>query len=143
MKVIFKKDVSNIGRKFQVKDVADGYALNFLLPKGLAECATPQKIKELESKQQQIAESSAERNQMVISQLNELEGKGIALKVKANEKGHLFKGVHKEDVLKALNLQLEENEVSFNEPIKETGKHEIEVSVGDNKTKLILDVQAE
>src|SRR3989344_999724 len=60
MKVILLEDVKKIGRKFEVKNVSDGYAKNFLFPNGLADIATPDALKELEKKKSETDKESRE-----------------------------------------------------------------------------------
>ena len=102
MKVILLKDVGGVGQHDTVRDVSDGYALNYLIPRGLAAQATPEKIAHFEKKKTQEASASAKKNAQLAVQLKELDGKKIVLRVRANEQGHLFKGVHKKEIAKEL-----------------------------------------
>src|SRR3989344_2135553 len=102
MKVIFLKDVAKLGKKNQVKDVAPGYALNFLIPKGLVKKSTESEIINLE---QRGKEKEAKNEKLVKEFKEKLETiKGIVIKIeeKASEKGHLFKAVSKEEIVTAI-----------------------------------------
>lgn len=131
MKVILLKDVQKIGKKNEVKNVSDGYALNFLIPKRMAERATTNKIEQLELKRQQSDEDIVVQNDLLIKEAETLNGKTIEIKAKANEKGHLFEGIHKDVIVKALGGKFTEDQIVLENPIKETGEHTIPLTVGD------------
>ena len=90
MKVIFLSDVKNQGKKGEVKNVATGYAQNFLIKKGLAEEATPGNLQKLKEHNDQIAEEKEQ--ELVDAQLlkKELESKEVEIKTKSGEGGRLF-----------------------------------------------------
>src|SRR4051812_28952556 len=102
MKVIFTKDVSGVARMYDVKNVADGYALNFLFPRNLAQRATSEVVKNLgEMKAANEVEAKVQEN-LLIKSLETLKDSVITLKGKSNDKGHLFSGIHGEELSKAL-----------------------------------------
>ena len=98
MKVIFLKDVGGVGQRDTVKEVTDGYAVNFLIARGLAIQATPEKIASLKKKTAENERLSGEHNVKLRDQIRAADGKRVVLKAKANEKGHLFKGIKKDEV---------------------------------------------
>ena len=138
MKVILLKDVPKVGQKNDVKEVKDGFALNMLIPKKLAIEATKSSIKNLE----QIKERSLESQKIVLGNLekNISEIKNIEIKVKANEKGHLFAGVGKEEISKHSGIPLQN--IILEHPIKELGEHQIEIVVGEKTYKINLKIEA-
>ncbi|MCW9054776.1 MAG: 50S ribosomal protein L9 [Candidatus Pacebacteria bacterium] len=146
MKIILLRDVKGTGKKYEVKEASDGYAMNFLIPNQLAERATPQRIKEIE--QQKKDESAEEQIQadLLEKELKELKSLELEIPVKANEKGYLFKGLTEKDILKELekqtNITLPEGSIDLNRPIKEAGKHVISVSIGNQSAKFKLVVTA-
>lgn len=97
MKVIFLKDVGGVGKRDEVKEVADGYGQNFLIARGLAVQATPEKVVALTKRLEMREQSSAEENATLAAQIKAADGKRVVVKAKANEQGHLFKGIKKED----------------------------------------------
>lgn len=102
MKVIILKDVGGVGKRNEVKEIADGYALNYLIPQGLAVQATPEKVSTLRKRLEEEARSSAERNAELASRIKAVDGRKIIIRVKANERGHLFKSVSKKDLVEHL-----------------------------------------
>src|SRR4051812_45489306 len=133
MKIIFLKDVPRVGKRHEVKDVNDGYARNFLIPNGLAEPATPQTIKDLEKRKQNIEIERQMETKLLEKYLNEIKGKTITIKGKANDQGHLFSAIHKKEITDALkeqhNAEVNENFINLPKPIKEVGEHEIPIEV--------------
>ncbi len=147
MKVILLKDVPKVGRKYDVKDVAEGYALNMLLPKKLAQIATSQAIKKIEDiknndlTQKRIQEELLHKNLETINSLT------VTVKGKANEKGHLFAGITKEnlvaEILKSSRLNIDPELVQLEKPIKEVGSHKVQIKAGNKKAEFVLVVEAQ
>lgn len=131
MKVILLKDVRNVGRHSDVKEVADGFARNFLLPKKLACPATAEKIAELEaSRARREAEIKKEEEQLD-AKITALRGKTATVAARATEKGGLFKVVSAKEISVAIreqhSLEIPEAAVHFSEPVKTVGEHVIEL----------------
>lgn len=146
MKVILLKDVPKVGRRLDVKTVSDGYAANFLFPKKLAEPATEARIKEIAGMHaRSVAERKVEEN-LLLQNLVSLEGKTVVIEARANEKGHLFKGVRTDDIAKALAVQahsqLLPEHILLDAPVKEVGVHTLEVEVYGKRATFTLEVQA-
>lgn len=131
MKIILLQDVPKTGRKYDIKNVSSGYARNFLFPRGLAELATFDKIKSAEIIEKQAEQKRAVQSNILDKNIDSLEGLIIEIKEKANEKGHLFAGIHKKEISKILrekkHLDVPIELIELDEPIKETGKHKIKV----------------
>lgn len=144
MKVILLKDVGKIGRKFDVKEVSSGYAANFLFPKGLAEVATPAKLKKFEELKKQHDEERKVQNELLLKNIKGLSKTKIELRVNANEKGHLFKGIHVDEILEALKVQahidLTADMIVLKGPIKALGEFKIDVEVNEKKGSFKLEV---
>lgn len=144
MQIILLKDVPKIGQKNEIKNVSDGYAINFLFPNKLAQQATPNKIKELEKiKQNQETENQINKN-LLIKNIRSLDGARIEIKAKANEKGHLFKGIHAEEIVEELKKQnhidVKKEYIELKNPIKETGEFDIVVKTEDAKAVFKLEI---
>lgn len=133
MKVILLKDIRKVGKKYDVKDVADGYALNFLIPQKQAEAATASSMKKLESMKAKAEAEKKVQEELLMKNLKGLSGISIELKEQANEKGSLFKGVHKEEIVKALkeqgHLDLLPEYIDLEKPLKDVGEHEVHAKV--------------
>src|SRR6185503_17278542 len=99
MRVIFLQDVPRVGKRHDVKEISDGYATNFLFPRKLAEPATPKAVSELEKRKKNIEIEREVQENMLLKNLEEIKGKSITIKAKADEKGHLFAQIHKKEII--------------------------------------------
>lgn len=146
MKVIFLKDVPRVGRKGEVKDVAEGYARNFLLSKQLAEIATPERVKAALQSRQAAAQHREVQKNLLIKTLAELQASPLVIGVKANTQGHLFKGIHKSEILEALrsrgHTNFSDHHLALAQPIKSVGTIAIPVEVDGIKKELTVTIEA-
>lgn len=144
MKVIFLQNVPRVGKKNDVKEVNDGYAANFLFPKRLAEPATATAIAKLTQKQNEIVVEKEVQMDLLIRNLEELKGKTITIVSKANEKGSLFKAIHKKEIVEALSVahtaEIGEEYLDLEKPIKELGEFDIPIKIKGKESffKLIV-----
>lgn len=147
MKVILLQDVAKIGHKFDVKEVASGYATNFLIPRKMAEGATPAKLKHLEILREKQALEDKIQTELLAKNLGALKEISIEIKVKANKQGHLFQGLHIEDIVTELReqkrLDIPKDLILLEQPIKATGDFEIPVRLEDKKVTFKLSVVGE
>jgi len=147
MKIILLKDVAKVGRKYELKDISDGYALNLLIPKGLAIAATKDATKRIDLERARDEGERKIRQDLLLKNLTELADVTITMTEKANEKGNLFAGVHKLEIIPAIEkqtrLQIDADHIVLEKPIKEIGIHEIKVKVGDKAIKFNLDIKAQ
>ena len=127
MKVILLKDVRGVGMHGEIKNVADGYAINGLFPKKLAEAATSEKIADVEAKRVAHEAEMQKEAEQLDNKVAALRGKTITISSRATEKGGLFKAVHEKDVAKAIlgehALAIPEDAITFPEPVKTVGEH--------------------
>jgi len=142
MKVILLKDVAKVGQHGTIKEVSDGYALNFLIARGLAVQATAEKVKQFEAQVKTESAEKEKREGEVKGLIESLEGKRIEMKVRATAKGGLFKSITVADIKKALGTNIPEDAIQLEKPIKQTGEHEITIASGNAKAKMILAVVA-
>jgi len=131
MKVILLRDVKGTGRKGEVKDVADGYARNFLIKQGLAAVATEKKVAEVEAvlaHTQKANELDLKRSQAAVAKID---GQEVQISEKVNDVGHLYAALSRDVVAAAVKKQLKVNldpaQVMFDDPIKETGQHPVRI----------------
>ena len=136
MKVVFLKEVEGSGRIGEIKNVADGYARNFLLPKGLAAPATADAIRRAEAKAAAEAKKQALLDEAAQAVAQSLAGASITIIAKAGSKGRLFGSVTQADVAaevaKLLDHEVDRHQVLLAEPIKEVGDYEVTVQLSRN-----------
>ncbi len=150
MKVILKQDVRGVGRKYEIKEVSDGYANNFLLPRKLAEFAGPQAVQNAEKMRLASEADFQAKKENLLKQLALLSEVHVVIRSKANASGHLFASIHEGDISKALkvqaNINLPPEFIKFlgvNTPIKQTGSHMVKAVVGDMEKEFEVDVEAQ
>ena len=145
MRVIFLQDVPRVGKRHEVKDVNDGYAMNFLLPRKLAEVATPKNLAELERRKKEIVVEKEIQAELLEKNLEELKDKIVHIQAKADDKGHRFARIHKKEIAEALareRMQVSEEYIDLEKPLKTLGEFEIQVKVGEKKSSFKLIVEA-
>jgi len=146
MKVLFLENVAKKGRKYEVKDVADGFGRNFLIPRKLAELATEKSIARVEKLRSKQDSERKVQEDLLMKNLGDLKEVNITMTEKANEKGHLFAGIHKEELIPVIkeqtHLDVDADHIILDHPIKEIGEHEIEIVVGDKKATFKLIVES-
>jgi large subunit ribosomal protein L9 len=128
MKVIFMQDVSNVAKAGEIKEVADGYGRNFLIPKKLALLAkSPASITQFKMKAQSQANTQAE----LVELAQQLEGKEIILKAHAGAKDRLHGSITSADIASELNnttgLVVDKRKIELAEPIRQLGGYEVAV----------------
>ena len=145
MKVLFLKDVPKMGKRYEIKEVSDGYAQNFLFPKKLAEVAGKNTEKMIAKFKQAEIEMKKVDEALLHKSLKVLEETIITMKGKANEEGKLFAAIHKEDISEQLKeqagIEMPAEYIELEKPVKEVGEHEIHVIIGDKKGKFKLVVE--
>ncbi|MFZ2522586.1 MAG: 50S ribosomal protein L9 [Minisyncoccia bacterium] len=146
MKIILLKDVPKVGKRYDVKDVSDGYALNLLIPRGLAQKATPDLIKKVEeSKVKDLAQKKIQ-NDLLLKSLESIRSVTLEFKEKTNEKGHLFAGVTKEmiaeELMKQTKFNIDTESIKLDKPIKEVGEHKVPIEVLGKKSEFQVNISA-
>jgi large subunit ribosomal protein L9 len=133
MKVILLKDVDGLGATGTVKEVKEGYARNYLLPRGLAAEATDRAVRTMQ-RQQQTAEQRVQRERETVQQLaGALEQAVVEMRAKGGEGGRLFGSITGADVAAALaakGFQVDKKQIALDEPIKAAGFYKVPVRVG-------------
>lgn len=133
MKVILSNDVEKLGRKGDVVSVADGYARNFLVPKGLAMVASKGSLKQAEMMQRARAEKDEREKQAAAAKVASFAASPVYISARAGEEGRLFGSVTNSDVARAIEDQLEEKvdrrDIRLEEPIRTLGTHQVEVNL--------------
>jgi len=126
VKVILKEDVKALGKKGKVCEVSDGYARNFLIPKGLAVEATQGNVQDLAHKQKQEEQRKQKEKQAAIDLAAKIGAMQVVLNVKVGEKGRLFGSVTNKEIAEVLDkkyqLKIDKRKIEMKEPIKTTGE---------------------
>jgi large subunit ribosomal protein L9 len=145
MKVILLTDIPKVGNKYDVKDFKEGYAQNVLLSKGLACLATKAELQKLEDRKRQMQKKKEDEMNAFMELIKAVGNKTITIKVKANEKGHLFKAVGPHDVAIAIRdigrVDIDEDSLVMDH-IKSVGSHKILIKKGDKKGECEILVEA-
>jgi large subunit ribosomal protein L9 len=139
VRVILKAEVQGLGRTGEIKDVADGFARNYLLPKGLAIEATGGELKRL-GQERQSEKTKKDRAHQDAEELAKRLGEvTLVFKLKAGEQGKTFGSVTAKEVAEALRkeakAEIDKTQIVLHEPLRSLGVHKVEV-------RLLTDVRA-
>ncbi|MGI6488339.1 MAG: 50S ribosomal protein L9 [Syntrophomonadaceae bacterium] len=133
MKVILKQDVKKLGQKGEVKEVSDGYARNFLLPRGLAIEATDGKVKQLQERQERREKKREKEEQKALKTKAKIDGKTIEVKARAGEDGRLFGTVTAMEIADILQedfrVSIDKKRIEIQEPIRTLGEYSVRIKV--------------
>lgn len=144
MKVILLQDIEKLGKKYDIKNVADGHARNLLLPKNLVKPATEENMKWLEIQQEALRQKSEEELKKVQGVASTLDGLEIVLPMKIGEKEQLFEAVTAQKIaekLKEQGFEVKKNQILLKDPIKELGEFPVKIQLSHNleaEIKLII-----
>jgi large subunit ribosomal protein L9 len=131
MKIVLRDDVENLGRKGDVIEVADGYARNYLVPRGLAMKATRGVVAQAEAMRRNRAAKEVRDREAAEAQAAQLAGKRVEIKARAGEAGRLFGSVTSSDIADALRDQfgvvVDRRRIALAEPVKEISDVEVVV----------------
>ena len=133
MQVILKQDVDKVGRRGEIIDVSRGYVRNFLVPRGLAEMATPGKLEEVRHEMEE-AEERDRRMAERASEIAEILNKSvITIEARTGEDERLFGSVTAANIASAIerarDVRIDRRRVRLDEPIKSLGTHQVPVQV--------------
>ena len=134
MKVIFNVDVKGQGKKGEMKEVSDGYARNYLLPRKLASIATADNINALKLKEKAKAAQIAREKEQAMEYAKRLGEVVVTIRAKAGSGGKLFGAVTSQEISNALKEQhgmdIEKNKIVQSEPIKTYGSYTVKAKLG-------------
>ena len=142
MKVIFVQDVPKVAKAGEIKEVADGYGRNFLIPKKLALLAKPGvTVVELEHQKKVTAQAQAEASQLA----SQIEGKAVTLKVRVGAEERLYGSVTSGDIAdelqKSFGVTVDKRKIELEEPIRQLGSYEVAIRLAQDtmpKIKVIV-----
>jgi large subunit ribosomal protein L9 len=130
MEVILKEDIPNLGKIGEVVRVRDGFARNYLLPRGLVLIANKKNLKFFEHQKRVVADQKQRMHREAQSVSEQLSGVSLVIPMKTGEEGKLFGSVtsiHIEKALKAKGLDVERRKIHLDEPIRHLGDFDIPV----------------
>jgi large subunit ribosomal protein L9 len=131
MKIVLRQDVPKLGEAGTIQTVADGYARNYLIPRGLAVVATPGEIKTAEHnlKVRERKVSRQEEQQKALG--DKIQGTRLEFTARAGEQGRLFGSITASDIMAQLNQKIGEEidrrKLQLSEPLRTIGEHELEI----------------
>lgn len=149
MRVILLKDVDKVGKQFETKDVADGYANNFLLPQGLAKQATKNAVIWAKTQLEISAKKTEAELKVIQQQASGIDGQEVAIQVKVGDKDQLFESINDQkicDKLKEAGFEIEKKQIALEEPIKQLGEFPVKIKFSHNleaEIKVVVSALAE
>jgi len=135
MRIILLQDVDNLGKKHEIKEVRDGYARNFLIPKGLAKPATKEVLAWLEVQKEIALKKTEEELKKVQDFATSLDGLEVVIPVKIGEAGQLFESINSQKIserLKELGFEVKKSQIDLPDPINELGEYPIKIKFEHN-----------
>lgn len=144
MKVILLRDVAKIGRRHEIIEVADGMALNKLIPRGEAAQATPENVKRVLNLRQKGVANKADLLSSLKAIADTFTAEPLFVPMQANEQGHLFKGVHVDDVLAAARTRgvtIAKEYLVVENHLKSLGVHQVSLKGQGNIFNFPINVQ--
>ena len=145
MKIILLKDVAKIGKKHEIKNIADGYAQNFIIPRGLGIPATEANVRKIEILKNTSDADRKVQEALLAKNLETIASLTVIISGKANDKGHLFAGIHKDEIVEAVkkqaNVTIHPDFIVLDKPLKEIGNYEVLVEAGGKKANLKLSIE--
>ncbi len=146
MKVILLEDISGVGKKWEIKEVKDGYGRNYLLARNLVKIATAGVLEDAKLKRRQEVQRRAIQENLLQKSLESLKDSVITIERKANEKGHLFDGLDVREISGILEEKLKAEVpleyIKLEKTIKEIGKHKIAIRKGDWETSFEIEIKS-
>jgi large subunit ribosomal protein L9 len=146
MKVVLIKDVKGVGRMHEEKEVSEGYAINFLIPKKLAVPAAGAAASEVKNLKEMDAKHKEAELKKLEAEVHKLSERKLEFKAKVNEKGNLFFALDAKKIHEILNkegVHIPSELILLENKIKEVGTHKIEVRVGDKRAHFNLEVASD
>lgn len=146
MKIVLLKDLPKVGRKYEVVDVADGYAMNSLIPARAAEIATDAVVHKYNKLKEVETAARAAMEEEVIAKIDSLTSKTYTVSAKANDQGHLFAAVHKDEIIAAVKAEvgitLDPAYIGLEVALKQVGSFEVPLKVRDMVKNLNIEIVA-
>jgi large subunit ribosomal protein L9 len=148
LRVVFLDDVDGVARAGEIKNVADGYARNFLLPRKLAAAATTSTMQQADKRARALAKEQEKLDEAAQAVAGKISGAPIVIEAKVGDQGRLFGSVTASDIAEAVaarsGSKLEHRQVALATPIKEVGTYEVSVTLTRNvKAEVTVEVKSD
>ena len=145
MRVILLENVSKIGKQYEIKEVKDGFARNFLLAQKKAVLATPQTVKLYEGQKERAAQDGMVQAELANKVVETLKDTTLTMTGPASEEGHFYAGVDAEQIAKAAKdqakIDLSADGIILEKPLKEIGEHIVKLNLAgaEGEVKVVLE----
>lgn len=148
MKIILLQDIKGLGKKYDIKDVSNGYAKNFLIPRKLAEIAKDKTLDKVEKIKENIKKRQITLEEGIKQSIQKINGKDFHFYVETGEKGEMFNSITKENIKDSIKNALNfldadlRNEIinkiriDLERSIKTLGEHPVKIKIGDEKGEI-------
>lgn len=150
MKVVLLQDVTNLGRAGEVKEVADGYGRNFLLPRKLALLATSPALKIAEARLQADKRSQARSDAEVVELAQRLDGMVVSLSARAGAKDRLYGSITTADIAQKLysisGIEIDKRKIELEEPLRQLGSYQVGIRLAKDvvpKLRVVVEEEKE
>jgi large subunit ribosomal protein L9 len=150
VKVILRREVAGLGQAGEIKDVADGYARNYLIPRGFAIAATAGSLANAEARQAAQRRQSDKEDEERRALAKQLEGKRVSMQARAGARGRLHGSITATQIAEALTAStgrpIDRHEIDLADPIRTVGDHQVTVKLARNavaKVTIVVEAQAE
>ncbi len=143
MKVILLQNIPRLGHKDEIKEVSEGHAINFLIPRGMAKFASVEAVNRINTSKIIKTKKTELLHAKAHGLLDQISSKQITIKAKANEKGHLFAQIHIKEIADAIGeagIDVSEDWVNLENPIKSTGEFSISLEAYGKKISVPLKI---
>ena len=149
MKIVLLRDIKGLGKKFEIKNVSDGYARNFLIVREFAVRANEKTVKDLELKAVawRKKEEEVKKNFQILAE--KLPKEKFLFKIKTGKKGEVFGSINKEDLTQEIKRKFKDEsfevmEIFLDRAIKSLGAHEVKINLGKGvETKITVIIEPE
>ncbi len=141
MQIILLNEVKGLGKKNEIKNVADGYALNYLLPRKLAVKATLARLTALKEKTQQIIKKKSQHQLEIEKLIAKFKNNKLEIKAKAAKSGKLFASISAKEIVKELKskkkIKINKKNIQLDKAIKDLGEYQVKINFGNGQKTLL------
>jgi large subunit ribosomal protein L9 len=144
MQIILLQDIKGLGKKFEIKKVADGYARNFLFPKKLVIAATAETISRTKKEREIRIQKEKEELKKTEQTAGKFKDLVLEIKTKATKDGKLFGSISNQEIVDALKkkgFEISLDKIEIKEPIKKVGKHSVKINLASGiQAKIVVEI---